>query len=120
MQRAVEAIREGRRILVFPEGTRSSDGRLQAFKKGGFHLAVDAQVPILPVAVNGSRKLLRKGEFVISPGVIEVVVCQPIVTRGLDSGDVPGLMARTREAILEARTRDPDFPDGVAASVRST
>ena len=109
MRQAIETIRSGRRILVFAEGTRSEDGHLQPFKKGGFHLAIDAQVPILPVAVNGSHDLLPKGQPAARPGVVDVVVCDPIATAGLTKDDLPVLMARTREAILEARRLDPSF-----------
>ncbi len=111
MRKAIETIRSGRRVLVFAEGTRSADGHLQPFKKGGFHLAIDAQVPIVPVAVNGSHALLPKGQAAARPGVVDVVICEPIPTVGLDKGDLQDLMARTREAILEARRLDPDFTE---------
>jgi 1-acyl-sn-glycerol-3-phosphate acyltransferase len=109
MAEAVDAIRKGRRVLVFAEGTRSKDGRLQPFKKGGFHLAIDAQVPILPVAVNGSYRLLPKGQPAARPGILEVMVGEPIATSGLDKEDVGRLMEQTRRTILEARRNDPDF-----------
>ncbi len=110
MQRAVDAIRGGRRVLVFAEGTRSGNGRLQPFKKGGFHLAVDAQVPILPLAVNGSHTLFPKGAPVVRPGMVDVVVGRPIPTAGKGKEDLEDLMAETRDAILAARRRDPDYP----------
>jgi 1-acyl-sn-glycerol-3-phosphate acyltransferase len=116
MARAVDCIRMGRRVLVFAEGTRSPDGHLQAFKKGGLHLAVDAQVPILPVAVNGSFRLLPKGAPAIRPGRIEVAVGRPITTAGLTKDDVPALVEQTREAILALRRRDPDFVEGAGAT----
>jgi 1-acyl-sn-glycerol-3-phosphate acyltransferase len=109
LDRAVATIRAGRRVLVFAEGTRSRDGHLQPFKKGGFHLAIDAQVPILPIAVNGSSRLLPKGATAVRPGIVSVVVGAPIETAGLGKEAVPELMARAREAILAARRRDPDF-----------
>jgi 1-acyl-sn-glycerol-3-phosphate acyltransferase len=109
MARAVDAIRAGRRVLVFAEGTRSPDGQLKAFKKGGFHLAIDAQVPILPVAVNGSHRLLPKGAPAARPGQLEVAVGPPIATAGLTKDDVGALLDRTRQAILALRRRDPDF-----------
>ena len=109
MARAVDTIRAGRRVLVFAEGTRSRNGQLQAFKKGGFHLAVDAQVPILPVAVNGSHRLLPKGAPAARPGRLEVAVGPPIATAGLTKDDIGALLERTREAILTLRRRDPDF-----------
>ena len=109
MARAIDTIRAGRRVLVFPEGTRSPDGHLQAFKKGGFHLAVDAQVPILPVAVNGSHRLFPKGAPATRAGQLEVAVGPPIATTGLTKDDVEALLERTREVILNLRRRDPDF-----------
>ena len=112
MAHAADAIRAGRRILVFAEGTRSPDGRLQPFKKGGFHLAVESQVPILPVVVNGSHRLLPKGAPAARPGLLEVAVGDPIPTTGLTQEDIPELIARTREAVLELRRRDPDFING--------
>jgi len=111
MRRAVEAVRSGRRILVFAEGTRSPDGHLRPFKKGGFHLAVDAQVPILPVAVNGSRGLFPKGGACILPGRIDVLVGRPIPTEGIGKERIDELMTATREAILAARCQDPEFAD---------
>jgi 1-acyl-sn-glycerol-3-phosphate acyltransferase len=110
MERAVDAVRSGRRVLVFAEGTRSLDGRLQRLKKGGFHLAVTAQAPIVPVAVNRSHTLFAKGATAITPGTVEVHVCPPIPTTGLGPEDIEGLIAQTRAAILEARKRDPDYP----------
>jgi 1-acyl-sn-glycerol-3-phosphate acyltransferase len=111
MAAAVESIRNGRHVLVFPEGTRSPDHRLQPFKKGGFHLALEAGVPILPVAVNGSHALFPKGAMYTRPGTVEVVVLDPIPTKGLTKDDLPDLMRRVRDAIREGRRRDPGFID---------
>jgi 1-acyl-sn-glycerol-3-phosphate acyltransferase len=116
MVRAVDTIRAGRRVLVFPEGTRSPDGHLQPFKKGGFHLAIDAQVPILPVAVNGSHRLFPKGAAAIRAGELEVAFGPPIPTTGLTKDDVGALAAQTRGAILALRRRDPDFVEGCGAA----
>jgi 1-acyl-sn-glycerol-3-phosphate acyltransferase len=107
---AVDAIREGRTVLVFPEGTRSSDGRLQSFKKGGFRLAVDAQVPILPVTVNGSAALLPKGAKAPRPGDVEVIVHPAITTAGRGTDDVPELIDHTWRAIEAGRREDPAYP----------
>lgn len=108
---AVQSIRDGRHVLVFPEGTRAADDRLHRFKKGGFHLALDAQVPILPVAINGSRALLPKGALYARPGTVTVVVRDPVPTAGLDRDDLPELMHRVREEIRAARRLDPGFDD---------
>ena len=109
MVRAVETIRDGRRVLVFAEGTRSPDGHLQPFKKGGFHLAIDAQVPVLPVTVNGSHALFPKAGTSVRSGTMDIIVGRAIPTHGLGKGDIEHLMAATREEILATRRRDPDF-----------
>jgi 1-acyl-sn-glycerol-3-phosphate acyltransferase len=110
MEKAAATIRDDRRILVFVEGTRSPDGRLQRFKKGGFHLAIDAQLPILPVTVNGSFRLFPKhGQFVRS-GIVDVIVGRPIPTAGIGKEHLPEVMEQARDQILEARRLDPDFP----------
>ncbi|MCD4750289.1 MAG: 1-acyl-sn-glycerol-3-phosphate acyltransferase [Thermoanaerobaculales bacterium] len=108
---AEKAVREGRHLLFFPEGTRAPDNRLHPFKKGGFHLGVNAQVPLLPIAINGSRRLFPKGTLLPRSGEIEIVIGKPIPTKGLHKEDIPELIARTRTAILEGRRRDPDFVD---------
>ncbi len=109
LHQAVSTIREGRHILVFAEGTRSPDHRLHPFKKGGFHMAIEAGVPILPVAINGSRRLLPRGAPSPRPGTVTVVVGAPLQTEGLGKEDLPDLIARTREAIVAGRRLDPDF-----------
>lgn len=111
LNREVSKIREGRHILVFAEGTRSHDHRLHRFKKGGFHMAIDAGVPILPVAVNGSRRLMPKGRLSPKPGLVTVVIGAPIETEGFGKEGLSEVMARTREAILAGRRLDPDFVD---------
>ncbi len=111
LKRAVSTVREGRHILVFAEGTRSRDFRLHRFKKGGFHMAIDAGVPILPVAINGSGTLMPRGAPSPKPGTVHIVVGAPISTEGLGKDDLESLMAQTRDAILQGRRLDPDFID---------
>ncbi len=69
---ATDALRSGLNILVFPEGTRSLDGRLSAFKKGPFFLAHQTQAPIIPIALSGTQSMMRKGSSAIAPGVAKV------------------------------------------------
>lgn len=99
LRRAAAASAEGVSFAIMPEGTRSTGGRLLPFKKGGFHLAIDTGLPILPVAIRGSDRLMRKGSWLILPGGIEVVVMPPIAVEGLDKDDVDDLLDRTRAAI---------------------
>jgi 1-acyl-sn-glycerol-3-phosphate acyltransferase len=69
---AGEALRKGLHILVFPEGTRSKDGRLSTFKKGPFFLAMETQASVVPIAISGTEQMMRKGSAAIKPGVARV------------------------------------------------
>ena len=102
LRQAAAASREGVTFVIMPEGTRSRSGELLPFKKGGFHLALDTGLPILPVAILGSERLMRKGSWYILAGAIHVRVRPPIETRGLARDDIDGLAARVREEIAAA------------------
>jgi len=94
---AAGALRSGLNIIVFPEGTRSKDGRLAAFKKGPFFLAEDTKAPIVPIAISGTQHMMRKGSFSIAPGVARVEFL-----RAIEPGDYASreeLMAAVRGAI---------------------
>ena len=75
---AAEAVRRGRTLLIFPEGTRSEDGNLRAFKKGGFVLAAKTGVPLVPVYIDGANGVMEKGAVVPQSGEIVVRVGSPI------------------------------------------
>ena len=107
---AIEAMRTCRErlaqkvsVMIFPEGTRSPRGELLPFKDGAFRLAVDAGVPILPLAVAGTRTALPKKGFIMRPARAEVRILQPVETVGLTADDVPALRDRVRAMIDEAR-----------------
>jgi 1-acyl-sn-glycerol-3-phosphate acyltransferase len=78
VQEAVKYMREGFSFLVYPEGTRSMDGRLQRFKKGSFAIAIEAGVPIVPVACSGAHRIMKKNSLVIRPGRVTVRFGKPI------------------------------------------
>ncbi len=99
LRRAAERVRGGISVIVFPEGTRSPTGRMREFKSGGFHLAIDAQVPILPATVSGSFDLIPKRSLKVRSGTIKVVYATPIATSGLGVADRHALKDRVREAI---------------------
>jgi len=86
-------------FLIFPEGTRSRDGLLLPFKRGGFFLAVNTQAPIFPITINGTLDLMPKGSFFIKRGRIEVVFHEPIAVEGHDRGSIPELSGKVRNAI---------------------
>jgi 1-acyl-sn-glycerol-3-phosphate acyltransferase len=92
-------VRRGRSVLVFPEGTRSKSGDPLPFKKGGFVLAIEAQVPILPVALAGTAEILRSGEFTARAGRAVVCVGRPIPTAGLAYDDREALLAKVEAEV---------------------
>jgi len=105
LRAAASTIAEGRTVLLFPEGTRSFDGELQAFKKGGFMLALQAQVPIIPVGIDGTAAIAPRGDWLFCPGRVRVVMGDPIPTAGLSVEDRDALMERVRSGLLRAQTR---------------
>jgi 1-acyl-sn-glycerol-3-phosphate acyltransferase len=78
VEKAIQRLREGTSFLIYPEGTRSEDGRLQPFKKGAFIMAIKARVPIVPVACAGAHKVMRKRQWKFCPGEIVVQFCPAI------------------------------------------
>ena len=91
----------GHSLIVFPEGTRSADGRVGRFKAGLFLMAVEAGVPVVPVAISGSRHVMLKGRLMTCPGEVDVAVHDPIPTRGLDRDDVRRLAGRARDIVAQ-------------------
>jgi len=78
LERAIEKIRGGASVLLFAEGTRTSDGKLQPFKRGAFNLAARVGVPVVPLTINGSYSVLPKRTFQVNPGTIELIIEPPI------------------------------------------
>ena len=99
---AAEALRAGCDFLIFAEGTRSADGRLQDLKKGPFVLAIKAGVPVVPMIVRGTREIQPKGSAAIRPGRAEVEFLAPVPTVGLTLEDRDDLRQRVARAMLRA------------------
>lgn len=97
---AAHKIRNGRSVVLFPEGTRSRDGSMLPFKGGSFYLAVRAGVPIVPITLNGSRAVLKPNSYHVRPGQTEMIIHSPIPTEGLTLDDVDALSERVRRQIL--------------------
>lgn len=95
-------LREDVRVWVFPEGTRNHNGSMLPFKRGAFHLAVQAQVPVIPVVISSYRDFYSKKERRFTTGRCTVQILPPMPTTGLNSEDVPLLTDRVRQAMLVA------------------
>jgi len=120
LKKAEQRIREGLSVVIFPEGTRSSDGKLLPFKRGGFVLAVKTRTPVAPVTIAGSGAVLPRGDWRIREGEIEVVVSEPVAVDPYRAGHTRELVSRVRsemeaggentarpqsEMVSDARTR---------------
>lgn len=97
---AADALRSGLNILVFPEGTRSKDGRLSVFKKGPFFLAQQTQAPIIPVVLSGTQKMMRKGSIAITTGIAYVQLLPAIEPAQYETREE--LLKAVRKAIADA------------------
>jgi 1-acyl-sn-glycerol-3-phosphate acyltransferase len=92
-------------VMIFPEGTRSPTAELLPFKDGAFRLAIDAGVPILPLALHGTADALPRHDWRFGYSTAVVEVLEPVETTGLTPADVPALKQRVRSTIIEARDR---------------
>jgi 1-acyl-sn-glycerol-3-phosphate acyltransferase len=110
LERAAERVRKGKTVVIFPEGTRARSGELGEFKSGGFHLALAAQVPILPASVSGSSRITPPRSLRIESGRIHVHYGEPIPTAGLKLDDRQRLKELARSAILAGF--EPDLEPG--------
>jgi 1-acyl-sn-glycerol-3-phosphate acyltransferase len=104
IHRAAELMHEkGYSFLVFPEGTRSRDGRIQAFRRGGFFLALEGRAPIAPVTIRGTFDLMPKGQWHARKGDVQIDFHDPIPVTGFTADTMGELMERVRRAIVSSR-----------------
>jgi 1-acyl-sn-glycerol-3-phosphate acyltransferase len=101
MNEAAEKIRDGMSVVIFPEGSRSPDGSIQPFKKGGFTLAIKSGVPIVPITITGSREIMPRDRLTITSGEIQIQIGYPIETQDCSLKDRKSLMEKVRKAISE-------------------
>jgi len=99
MNEAAQKIREGMSVVIFPEGSRSPDGSIQPFKKGGFTLAIKSKVPIIPISIIGSREIMPKGKLTVTSGEIRIRIDHPIETQNYSLKDRKSLMEKVRQTI---------------------
>jgi 1-acyl-sn-glycerol-3-phosphate acyltransferase len=106
LERAARTIRSGTSVLIFPEGTRSRDGRILPFKKGGFVLSVDAGVPIVPIIIRGTRDIIPKGHFLIRPAPVTMEILDPVETADYTRKTKDQLLERIRSIFIDAFESD--------------
>jgi 1-acyl-sn-glycerol-3-phosphate acyltransferase len=100
-------VRSGHALCAFPEGTRSRDGSVGPFKGGALQVAIEAGVPVVPVAIRGSGAVLPTSGFRVRPGVITLRFGEPMSTAGLGSDDRNALARRARETVIDLLTGSP-------------
>ena len=98
----------GLSLILFPEGTRSRDGRVAKFKGGSFFLALEGGLPVVPLSLVGSRHVMRKGQLAAHPRRVRLVVHPPIDTRGMEGADPRAFAERVRQIIAPVAESDRD------------
>ncbi|MFK5926833.1 MAG: lysophospholipid acyltransferase family protein [Desulfuromusa sp.] len=99
---AAQRIKEGTSVIIFPEGTRTTDGQLQEFKKGALLIAVKAQVPVVPIAIHGSYQVQSKGQWKVDSGALTIDFLPPITTEGLKNTDLQTLTSEVHDKITNS------------------
>jgi 1-acyl-sn-glycerol-3-phosphate acyltransferase len=107
IERAAQSLRDGNSFLTFPEGTRSRTGALLPFKKGAFLMALKAQAPVVPVAIQGGTAAMRKGSPLVRPVTVSIRIGEPIPTRGMNESQRDDLAALVRERIEQLLAEGP-------------
>ena len=100
LDEAVEKIRHGASVLMYAEGTRTLDGKLQPFKRGAFNLALKAGIPVVPLTVNGSFSILPKHSVSVRPGIVELVLDSPIPVPEGEGKDAEMQLMRDVHAVI--------------------
>ncbi|MBZ5559710.1 MAG: 1-acyl-sn-glycerol-3-phosphate acyltransferase [Acidobacteriia bacterium] len=107
IEAGAQSIRAGNSFLIFPEGTRSRTAELLPFKKGGFIMAIKAQAPVVPVAVQGGRDSMRRGSWIIRPATVSIRIGAPIETAGVRLDERNAIIEKTRERITALLAQGP-------------
>ena len=111
---SLAVLERGGLLFLYPEGTRSRDGRLGPFKKGVFVMALKAGTPVAPVTIRGSREIQPPGTYAIRPGTVEVIFHEPIPTDRMTRKDADCLMEQTRCLIASGLEEMERLPRGLA------
>ncbi len=107
IEAGAQSIRAGNSFLIFPEGTRSRTAEMLPFKKGGFIMAIKAQAPVVPIAVQGGRDSMRKGSWIVRPVTVSIRIGEPIATAGVRLEDRNAVIEKTRARITALLAEGP-------------
>ena len=99
VQKMARLVGQSSSLIVFPEGTRSVDGTLGRFKKGPFVVAIDAQLPVVPVSLAGSRYVMKKGQLMVRPAEVTLTMHPPLPTAGVPRTEVLAFAERVRSVL---------------------
>ncbi|MEW5909054.1 MAG: lysophospholipid acyltransferase family protein [Thermodesulfobacteriota bacterium] len=99
LKKAADTIRNGASVMIFPEGTRSRDGNIRPFKKGGFILAVDSGAPVVPVILHGTWSIMPRNGLMIRPGTVTLEIMKPIETDGFSRKTKDDLLEKVNRVI---------------------
>ena len=102
MKKMARLVRQKHSLIIFPEGTRSVDGRVARFKGGSFLIAVDAGLPVVPISIQGSRHVMFRGRLMVCPGTVIVTVHEPIETAGIPRNEVRDFSTRVQAVVASA------------------
>jgi 1-acyl-sn-glycerol-3-phosphate acyltransferase len=102
MKKMARLVRQQHSLIVFPEGTRSTDGTVARFKRGSFLIALEAGLPVVPISIQGSRHVMFRGRVMVCPGTVTVTVHEPIPTAGVSRDAVRELSARIHDVVASA------------------
>ena len=111
LRKAVDTLRAGMPLVIFPEGGRSRSGQIQPFMSGAFYLAIKAQADVIPLAIAGTYEVLPMNHFNIHPGRIELWVGDPISTKGMRLHDIETLAVKVQQAVEEMFYAHSTVPD---------
>ena len=102
MKKMARLVRQKHSLVVFPEGTRSTDGAVGRFKGGSFLIALEAGLPVVPISIQGSRHVMFRGRLMVCPGTVTVTVHEPIETCGVPRDAVREFSARVHDVVASA------------------
>ena len=102
MEKAENTLKDGMSLVVFPEGARTLDGHIHRFKKGAYQLAVEFNLPVVPLTIDGAYYIMKRGTYTVKPGKIVLTIHKPIYPQEHEGHNLNELMETSYKAIVSA------------------